>query len=90
MGEIDITVFTPTYNRASTLPNVFESLLGQTFKRFEWIVVDDGSSDNTDALVKGFVDKADFNIIYLKQKTPENILLKIRLLISRRGNYFYL
>ncbi len=42
-----ITVFTPTYNRSVFLDKIFESLSQQTFKDFEWIVVDDGSTDNT-------------------------------------------
>lgn len=46
-----ITVFTPTYNRGYLLPRVFESLCEQTFKDFEWVIVDDGSSDNTKSLV---------------------------------------
>ncbi|MBB2484239.1 glycosyltransferase family 2 protein [Mitsuaria sp. WAJ17] len=45
------TVFTPTYNRAHTLHRVHESLLAQTFKDFEWLIVDDGSTDATAALV---------------------------------------
>lgn len=48
-----ITVFTPTYNRGAFLYKIFESLSQQTFKDFEWIVVDDGSSDNT----KDMMDK---------------------------------
>lgn len=48
-----ITVFTPTYNRGGFLYDIFESLSQQTFKDFEWIVVDDGSSDNT----KDMMDK---------------------------------
>ena len=42
-----ITILTPTYNRASLLPRLFDSLLRQTNKDFEWIVVDDGSTDDT-------------------------------------------
>lgn len=42
-----ITAFTPSYNRASFLLDVFECLCKQTFRDFEWIVVDDGSTDNT-------------------------------------------
>lgn len=42
-----ITVLTPVYNRATLLPRLLDSLLRQTFKDFEWIVVDDGSTDNT-------------------------------------------
>ena len=46
-----ITVFTPTYNRAYILENLYRSLQRQTCTDFEWLVVDDGSSDNTQALI---------------------------------------
>ena len=42
-----ITVFTPTYNRAHLLPRLYESLCRQTFTDFEWVIVDDGSTDGT-------------------------------------------
>lgn len=48
-----ISILTPTYNRATLLPGVFRSLQRQTCKDFEWIVVDDGSTDNTAAVVSG-------------------------------------
>ena len=47
-----VTVFTPTYNRAHLLPTLYKSLCCQDCKDFEWLVVDDGSIDNTEALVK--------------------------------------
>lgn len=46
-----VTVFTPTYNRAAYLLKVFESLLQQTFKDFEWVIVDDGSIDDTSVII---------------------------------------
>lgn len=46
------TVFTPTYNRAHVLHRVYESLLAQTFSDFEWLIVDDGSTDGTSSLVE--------------------------------------
>lgn len=49
-----LTVFTPTYNRAHTLPRLFASLLSQTCFDFEWVVVDDGSTDGTDALLSSY------------------------------------
>ena len=64
------TVFTPTYNRAYTLQRVFDSLMNQTIRHydFEWILINDGSVDDTDKLVEKFFSKADFDIRYIKQK----------------------
>lgn len=47
-----LTVFTPAYNRAHTLPRTYKSLCDQQCKNFIWLIVDDGSTDNTAALVK--------------------------------------
>ena len=47
-----ITVFTPTYNRAYILNKCYQSLCAQSNKDFEWLIIDDGSTDNTSALVK--------------------------------------
>lgn len=49
-----LTVFTPAYNRAHTLPRTYNSLLNQSCKDFIWLIVDDGSSDNTEALVRNW------------------------------------
>ena len=63
-----ITVFTPTYNRRKSLSRVFESLKRQTFRDFIWIIVDDGSTDDTKSLVVEFEKEADFKIIYIYQE----------------------
>lgn len=64
-----ITVFTPTYNRAYILKNAFESLKKQTDNNFEWIIVDDGSTDNTESLVQSWKEeKLLFDIRYIKQE----------------------
>ena len=62
------TVFTPTYNRAYTLPMVYESLKKQTFRDFEWLIVDDGSTDNTKKLVETWQKEAELPIRYFWQK----------------------
>lgn len=49
-----ITVFTPTFNRGYILDKLYESLRNQIFKNFEWLIVDDGSTDNTEELIKSF------------------------------------
>lgn len=61
-----LTVFTPAYNRAHTLPRTYESLCRQDCKDFVWLVVDDGSSDNTAALVRSWQEQENgFEIRYL-------------------------
>ena len=61
-----LTVFTPAYNRAHTLPRTYESLLKQDCKNFVWLIVDDGSSDNTAELVRNWQEQDNgFEIRYL-------------------------
>jgi glycosyltransferase involved in cell wall biosynthesis len=61
------TVMTPTYNRGHTLERVYDSLYAQTWRDFEWLVVDDGSTDNTRELIEGLIQRADFPIRYVWQ-----------------------
>lgn len=65
-----ITVFTPAYNRAHLLPRLYESLCKQTFKDFEWLIVDDGSTDDTKSLSLSLSSRegTDFPIRYFYQE----------------------
>ena len=63
-----ITIFTPTYNRAYLLPKLYESLKKQTFNDFEWLIVDDGSTDDTHDLVDGWMKEGHLNIRYYYQE----------------------
>lgn len=60
-----LTVFTPTYNRAHTLERLYRSLCAQTCPDFDWLVIDDGSTDETAALVQGFIDEGRIPIRYI-------------------------
>src|SRR5262245_10273803 len=62
------TVFTPTRNRAHTLPRVYDSVRAQTFRDFEWLIVDNESEDGTDELMRGWIAEADFPIRYVQQE----------------------
>ena len=63
-----ITVFTPTYNRGYIIENLYRSLQRQSFTDFEWLVVDDGSNDNTQKLFeKWSKEDNNFKIRYYKQ-----------------------
>lgn len=59
-----ITIITPSFNRAHTLERVFKSIENQSFRDLKWIVMDDGSTDETKSLVEGFQKNADFEIDY--------------------------
>lgn len=61
-----ITIFTPTYNRGYTLPRLYQSLIKQTEGDFEWLIVDDGSVDNTEDVVRRFIDEGILKIEYYK------------------------
>ena len=63
-----LTVFTPTFNRAYIIRNLYESLKRQTCKDFEWLIVDDGSTDDTERLIKEFIAEEQFTIRYINQK----------------------
>lgn len=65
-----VTVFTPVYNRADIITQLYRSLLGQTDFNFEWLIVDDGSEDEISKVVDSWIDKkeAPFAIRFYQQK----------------------
>lgn len=64
-----LTVFTPAYNRAHTLPRTYASLLRQDCKDFIWLVVDDGSTDETAELVRSWQERDNgFDIRYIHKE----------------------
>lgn len=63
-----LTIFTPTYNRAHLLRRVYESLVTQTCQDFEWLVIDDGSTDFTRSLVEGFMREGRIAVSYVHKE----------------------
>lgn len=86
-----ITVFTPAYNRAGTLPVLYESLCKQTCFDFEWVIVDDDSSDNTEGLVKDMIRRNTlFDISYFKQEHGGKHRAVNKGVSMAKGDYFFI
>lgn len=64
-NKVILTIYTPTYNREKLLPRLYNSLCKQTKKDFEWLIIDDGSSDNTKKIVEKWKDEKNIKIIYV-------------------------
>ena len=90
-----ITIFTPTYNRAKTLPILYRSLCLQTCKDFEWLVVDDGSSDETESLIGNYKLQitnyvSSFEIRYIKQENGGKHRAINRGVLEAKGELFFI
>lgn len=87
-----ITIFTPTYNRGYIITKLYESLIKQTCKDFEWLVIDDGSSDNTKELFDRIIKehKDNFVINYVQKENggkPRAINDGLKI---AKGKYFFM
>ena len=74
-----ITIFTPTYNREHTIVRTYESLKKQTCTDFEWVVVDDGSSDDTIKVLLELKKKANFTMtIHQQENAGKHVAINTR------------
>ena len=85
-----ITIFTPTYNRGYIIEKLYLSLCNQTSNEFEWLVVDDGSTDNTKDLIEQFIADNKINVRYIYKEnggkhTAINLGVK-----NARGELFFI
>jgi glycosyltransferase involved in cell wall biosynthesis len=87
-NAFDVTVMTPTFNRAHTLPRTYASLQEQTFRNFEWIVIDDGSTDNTPELIERWRAHCVFPICYVRQENLGKHVARDRAITMARGRFF--
>lgn len=83
-----LSIFTPTYNRASYLPRLFGSLNRQTSLDFEWILVDDGSDDNTAQIVREMESEAAFPMTFISQRNQGKHVAYNTALDHIRGDFF--
>lgn len=84
----EFTVFTPTFNRAELLGRVYRCLLDQTFRDFEWLIVDDGSSDGTADVVRSWQSQNQVHIVYLHQENRGKHVAFNRAVSRARGRFF--
>lgn len=85
-----ITVFTPAYNRGYVLERLFDSLQKQTCKEFEWLVIDDGSTDETKDLLSSFAQRANFPMRYRRQKNSGKHVAINRGAQLAKGEWFFI
>jgi glycosyltransferase involved in cell wall biosynthesis len=85
--SIFLTVFTPTYNRAEYLERPYNSLLNQTYKHFEWIIIDDGSSDNTKQVVDEIIKEGKIKVSYHYQENSGKHIAHNRVLQLATGSF---
>lgn len=83
-----LTIFTPTFNRSKHLHKCYQSLLKQSYSDFEWLIVDDGSIDNTKEIVDGFIAENKITIRYIYQANAGKQAAWNRAVLNAYGEYF--
>lgn len=83
MSDNLLTIFTPTYNRAALLERCYHSLQRQTDKDFVWLIIDDGSVDNTKEVVQGWIEDNNSFVIKYFYKENEGLHTAYNLAISK-------
>lgn len=84
------TIFTPAYNRAALLPRLYESLKNQRVNNFEWIIVDDGSTDDTERVVHAFIEENKIPIRYIKKENEGKHLAINKGVELAKGELFFI
>lgn len=87
--KYDFTVFTPCYNSERFIHRVYNSLVAQSHKNFEWLVINDGSTDNTSAIISKYKNTAPFDIQFFDLKENQMLTKNYNLAIrNAKGQFF--
>jgi glycosyltransferase involved in cell wall biosynthesis len=86
-NAIAVSVLTSTYRRVDTLPRLYRSLCEQSFADFEWVVVDDGSDDGSEELIRGWAESSSFPIVYHWQENRGMGTARNRAIERASGHY---
>jgi len=89
MAQTFFTIFTPIYNRKHTIHRVWESLINQTNKNFEWILIDNGSEDDVLPLLEEYKSKADFPVRIYTQENKGKYIAFNRVLDLAEGELLF-
>lgn len=82
------TVFTPTYNRKSLLPRLFNYLVGENYSDLEWVIIDDGSNDGTAEYISSIQAESSFSIKYYYQNNSGKYIAFNKAIQLADGEYF--
>lgn len=85
-----LTIFTPVYNRAYIISQLYQSLCRQNSKDFEWLIVDDGSTDNLEEFVNGFIRENKITIRFFRQPNGGKHRAINRGVKEAKGNLFFI
>lgn len=91
MKEYSFTIFTPCYNGENTIKRCFDSVASQTYDNFQWIIINDGSTDNSDEVIRAYIMQYDIlkdKILYLTQENKGKHVSWNRALKHSIGDFF--
>ncbi len=82
------TIFTPTFNRGEKLIRLYKSLILLNYKNFEWLIIDDGSFDNTTSIVRNFISENQIKIRYIYQENSGKSCAYNRAILEAESDLF--
>tara|TARA_R110002050_G_scaffold270114_2_gene413062 strand:+ start:13056 stop:13970 length:915 start_codon:yes stop_codon:yes gene_type:complete len=89
-GRPYFTIFTPCYNSEQFIQRVYESLCEQEFKDFEWLLVEDCSTDDTLEILKGFQGKGNLNVTIIKNETNQFLSENFNIAVAQAQGEFFI